>query len=47
MRAKSSKQRCPALGTEPVTFFGHNPRLGGTVLIWGGTAPECPPWRRA
>ena len=23
------------------------PSLGGTVLIWGGTAPECPPWRRA
>ena len=33
---------------------GHNPRLGGTLLAWGGTssdlggtAPKCPPlWRR-
>ena len=33
---------------------GHSSRLGGTILvwgaqavIWGGTDPECPPWRRA
>ena len=35
-------------GTKPVTYFGHNPRLGGTILvwgahavIWGSTVPEC------
>ena len=37
-------------GTKPVTFFGHNPRLGGTVLVWrahavnwGGHGPGMPP----
>ena len=43
------------IGTEPVTFFGgtilawgHNSCLGGTCSDLGrGTAPECPPWRRA
>ena len=36
-------------GTKPVTFFGHNPRLGGTILVWGtfatiwrSTVPESP-----
>ena len=36
--------------SEPVNFSEHSPRLGGTIfvwgvqaLIWGGTAPECPP----
>ena len=37
-------------GTEPVTFFRHNPRSVGTILvwgaqavIWGSMAPECRP----
>ena len=25
-------------GTEPDTFFGHNSRLGGTILVWGAQA---------
>ena len=40
---------------EPVNFFGAHPSLGGAqfsfggaqAVIWGGTAPVCPPWRRA
>ena len=28
---------------EPVNFFGAQSSLGGTIFIWGGTAPECPP----
>ena len=40
---------------EPVNFFGAQSSLGGAqfsfegaqAVIWGGTAPECPPWRRA
>ena len=38
---------------KPVNFFGaqsslggHNFRLGAQEVIWGGTAPVCPPWRR-
>ena len=27
-------------GTEPVTFFEHNPRLGGTILVWRGTSSD-------
>ena len=34
--------------------LGHNPRLGGTILVWGAQAvilgrhdPGIPPWRRA
>ena len=43
-------------GTNPVTFFGHNPRFegehnfrfgGGTSSDLGSTAPEFPPWHRA
>ena len=41
-------------GTKPVTFFGTQTSLGGTIFVWagtssdlGGTAPKCPPWRRA
>ena len=35
-------------GTKPVTFFGEQSSVGGgTILVWGSTAPECPPWRRA
>ena len=35
--------------SEPVHFFGAQSSLGGAqAVIWGGgTAPECPPWRRA
>ena len=25
-------------GPEPVNFFGHSPRLGGTIFVWGGTS---------
>ena len=40
---------------EPVNFFGAQSSLGGAqflfrgaqAVIWGGTAPEYPPWRRA
>ena len=35
---------------EPVNFFGAQSSLGGgggTSSHLGGTAPECPPWRRA
>ena len=41
-------------GTSLLLSLGHNPRLGGTILvwgvyavIWGSTVPECPSWRRA
>ena len=35
-------------GTGPVTFFwGTTLAWGGQAVIWGGTAPKCPPWRRA
>ena len=36
--------------TKSVNSLGHNPRLGGTILVWGGTssdlgdtAPRCLP----
>ena len=40
---------------EPVNFFGPQSLLeeaeflfgGAQAVNWGGTAPECPPWRRA
>ena len=33
--------------TEPVNFFGAQSSLGGAqAVIWGGTAPVCPPWCR-
>ena len=50
-QASNSTPAAPSL----LISSGHNPRLGGgTILvweaqavIWAGTAPECPPWRRA
>ena len=34
-------------GTEPVSFFGGTILAwGAQAVIWGGTAPECPPWSR-
>ena len=45
---------CTPVAASLILILGHNPRLGGTILVWrvtnsdlGGTAPECPPWRRA
>ena len=32
---------------EPTNFFGAQSSLGAQAVIWGGTAPKCPPWRRA
>ena len=48
-------QTCTNLGIdlhssspEPINFFGAQSSLGGAqAVIWGGTAPECLPWRRA
>ena len=32
---------------DPVRFFGAQSSLeGAQAVIWVGTAPECPPWRR-
>ena len=41
---------CTPVAPSPLISSGHSPRLGGTIfvwgaqaVIWGGTAPKCPP----
>ena len=59
IRAVNTNLECQASICTPkapslLISSGHSPRLGGRIfvwgaqaLIWGGTAPECPPLRRA
>ena len=45
---------CTPVAPSLLISSGHSPRLGGAqfsfggaqAVIWGGTAPVCPPWRR-
>ena len=45
---------CTAVAPSQLISSGHSPRLGeaqflfggAQAVIWGGTAPVCPPWRR-
>ena len=39
---------CTPVAPSLLISSGHNFRFGAQAVIWGvGTAPECPPWRRA
>ena len=36
----SEASNCTPLALSMLLYLGHNPRLGGTILIWGGTSSD-------